>query len=99
MTPVHDDNDMVNHQEEQRNIIRSVRQSVNGDNFTLKYPIVTHPSGDNIHQSSNSRPRHSQESWTMTLKRKTKKFLGLEEDGDEDRETLWRVRRIRLANR
>ena len=81
--------------EEDGNIVRSeydniahVRTSVNGDSVTLQYPIVTRSSD-----------KHYYEPWTMTLKRKTKKFLGIEEDGDEDRETLWRVRRIRMANR
>ena len=68
--------------------IAHVRTSVNGDSVTLQYPIVTRSSD-----------KHYYEPWTMTLKRKTKKFLGIEEDGDEDRETLWRVRRIRMANR
>merc|ERR1712098_283070 len=85
-----DDIDVSEHVSNVAPTIAHVKSRVNGDNVTLQYPIVT---------TSDSNTRNNYEPWTMTLRRKTKKFLGIEEDGDEDRETLWRVRRIRMANR
>ena len=65
-----------------------VRQTNHGTDVTLHYPVVTQTSR-----------RDPDKSLTMTLKRKAKKFLGLEEQGEVERETMWRARRIRMANR
>ena len=67
-------------------LVASVR-SEHGELVTVQQPVVRGEAGP--------QQRH----WTITLRRGAKKFLGIEAAGDEDRETLWRVRRIRLANR
>ena len=67
-------------------LVASVR-SEHGELVRVQQPVVRGEAGP--------QQRH----WTITLRRGAKKFLGIEEAGDEDRETLWRVRRIRLANR
>ena len=69
-----------------------VRQTNHGTDVSLHYPIVTE-SGRRVAEQSRN------QNLTMTLKRKAKKFLGLEESGDVARETMWRARRIRMANR
>ena len=69
-----------------------VRQTDNGADVSLHYPIVTE-------SRRGATGSQRDQSVTMTLKRKAKKFLGLEESGDVARETLWRARRIRMANR
>jgi len=81
---------------------KSVKQSSNGANTTLQYPIVTEPKSrrrSSAGSRKNSAITSGPESFTMTLKRKTKQFLGLEEDQNSSEEMLWRERRIRLANR
>ena len=67
----------------------SVAQSHNGANTTLHYPIVTEP--------GRRRGNRMQGTLSRTLRR-TREFLGLEED-QGDQETLWSQRRIRLATR
>ena len=67
-------------------LVASVR-SEHGEVVTVQHPVVRGEAGP--------QQRH----WTITLRRGAQKFLGIEAAGDEDRETLWRVRRIRLANR
>lgn len=74
---------------------RNVRQSNNGVSTMLQYPIVTEPRKKSTEYVSFS---GGPESFTATLKKKTKEFLGLEEQND-DTEMLWKERRIRLANR
>jgi len=81
---------------------RDIKQTNNGVNTTLHYPIVTEPRSRRK-SSAASRKNYvassGPESFTMTLKKKTKEFLGLEEDQNGDTELLWTERRIRLANR
>jgi len=81
---------------------RDIKQSNNGVNTTLQYPIVTEPRSKRKNSTvlrKNNASSSGPESFTMTLKKKTKQFLGLEEDQNGDTELLWTERRIRLANR
>ena len=81
---------------------RNVKQSNNGVNTMLQYPIVTEPRSRRKSSAASRRNYISTsgpESFTMTLKKKTKEFLGLEEDQNGDTAMLWAERRIRLANR
>ena len=80
---------LYNHE---HNTTASVRLNINGDHVSLEYPII-----------KKKETRSSEETWSMRTLRRTKKFLGLEDaddpDVNNDRETMWRVRRIRMANR
>ena len=77
---------------DEHNTTASVRLNINGDHVSLEYPII-----------KKKITRSSDETWSMRTLRRTKKFLGLEDaddpDVNNDRETMWRVRRIRMANR
>lgn len=81
---------------------RNIKQSNNGVNTMLQYPIVTEPRSRRKSSAASRRNNISTrgpESFTMTLKKKGKEFLGLEEDQNGDTAMLWAERRIRLANR
>ena len=89
--------------ENDENSTMSIHLSSNGVGATLHYPIVTEPSSKrklSLKQSSSLKDSSNlKESISSTLKRKTKQFLGLDEDEQGEREFLWTERRIRLANR
>jgi len=82
---------------------RSINQSTNGASTTLHYPIVTQPKTkrkSSVKKPISARSDHRKSpSFSATLRKKTKEFLGLDDDVDGDREFLWTERRIRLANR
>ena len=79
-------------QQQQQEAGGEVRQTGqrNGARTVLQYPVVTRPT-----------PPAQPASLSATLRRQTAKFLGLEtaEADWQARQTLWRQRRIRLANR
>lgn len=86
-----------------RSTTRSVHQPANGASTVLHYPIVTTAGTrrkPSVNKPLSARSNHRRTtSLSATLKKKTKEFLGLEDDEDGDREFLWTERRIRLANR
>ena len=83
--------------------IRSISQSTHGVKTVLQYPIVTEPTTKRKLYAkepiSFKKSHNKEQSFSSTLKRKTKQFLGLDEDDKGEREFLWTERRIRLANR